>query len=160
MEFWQKPGGLRITHFVRFFWRSTYTHGSGKMLLRRVQIGSSRILSASLSSSEYLVRPGCWIKPTTTSFPHGEEETFQVTHPFHPLFGKTYSILQCQHNWQEKRVYYQNEAGALCSLPLEWTNLAPIDPFVQISAGRATFRVADLLELSRQLASLTSKPNK
>jgi hypothetical protein len=30
---------------------------------------------------------------------------------------------------------------------------------VQLSAGRSAFRVADLLELSRQLASLTTKRN-
>ena len=67
-------------------------------------------------------------------------------------------LVICHHTWKQKRVYYQNEAGILSSLPLEWTSLAPIDPFVQISAGRAAFRVADLLELSRLLASLTPKP--
>jgi len=90
-------------------------------------------------------QPGYWITPTTTFFPHGEIETIQVTHPFHPLFGKTFALILCHHNWQEKRVYYQNEDGELCSLPLEWTNRAPIDPFVQLSAGRSVFRVADLL---------------
>ena len=129
------------------------------MPLHRVRSGSNRKLFASLSSSEYLVPPGYWIKPTTTSFPHGEEETFQVTHPFHPLFGKTFALILCHHNWQEKRVYYQNELGEPGSLPLEWTNRAPIDPFVQLSAGRSAFRVADLLKLSRQLASLTTKRN-
>jgi hypothetical protein len=63
-------------------------------------------------------------------------------------------LVTCRCNWGEERVYYQDEDGTLCCLPLAWTNLAPIDLFVQVSAGRAAFRVADLLELSRNLASL------
>ena len=51
-------------------------------------------------------------------------------------------------------MYYPDEAGKLCSFPLRWTSLAPVDPFVSLSAGRAAFRVSDLLELSRMLASL------
>ena len=51
-------------------------------------------------------------------------------------------------------MYYPDESGKLCSLPLMWTSLAPIDPLVSLSAGRAAFRVSDLLELSRMLASL------
>jgi len=33
-------------------------------------------------------------------------------------------------------------------LPAAWTSLAPPDPSVVLAAGRAAFRVADLLELS------------
>jgi len=54
-------------------------------------------------------------------------------------------------------VYYDNEGGELCSLPLAWTNLAKTDPFVQISAGRSCFRVADLLELARLLAIVSEQ---
>jgi uncharacterized protein DUF5372 len=59
-----------------------------------------------------------------------------------------------RHNWGDERVYYQDEAGVLHSVPSTWTNLAPVDPFVSLSAGRSTFRVSDLLELARLLASL------
>ena len=81
-------------------------------------------------------------------------ETFQVTHPFHPLNGKTFGFVACHRHWGGEIVYYQDEAGNQCSLPLKWTSLAPIDPFVRVSAGRAAFRVSDLLELSSMLASL------
>ena len=53
---------------------------------------------------------------------------------------------------------YSDEAGNLCSLPLKWTSLAAVDLFVSVSAGRAAFRVSDLLELSGMLASLKSEP--
>jgi len=72
------------------------------------------------------------------------------------LYGKTLSLVTSRHNWSQKRVYYQNEAGILSSMPVEWTNLAHIDPFVIFSAGRAPFRVVDLLELSNLLTTILS----
>jgi hypothetical protein len=78
-----------------------------------------------------------------------------VTHPFHPLRGQTFVLVVCRQNWGEERVYYQDESGALCSLPRAWTSLAPIDPFVHLAAERSAFRVADLLELSRLLTFLS-----
>ena len=59
-----------------------------------------------------------------------------------------------RHNWGEACAYYHDEKGALSSLSLEWTDLAPVEPFVQMSAGRSLFRVTDLLELSRLVAVL------
>ena len=85
---------------------------------------------------------------------NGETETFQVTHPFHPLSGKIFELVTCRCNWKEERAYYQDEAGRLCSLPLAWTSLAPEDPFVSLAAGRSAFRVTDLLELARRVAFL------
>jgi hypothetical protein len=82
-----------------------------------------------------------------------------VTHPFHPLRGQTFALVVCRHNWGDERVYYQNEAGALCSLPLAWTDLAPADPYVHLVAKQSAFRVTDLLELARLLASLSCEQN-
>lgn len=80
-----------------------------------------------------------------------------MTHPFHPLSGKVFELVTCRNNWGEQRAYYQDEMGTLHSIPLAWTSLAPVDPFVILAAGRALFKVTDLLELSRLLASLGRK---
>ena len=56
-------------------------------------------------------------------------------------------------NWGEDRVYYQDEAGCLRSLPAMWTSMAPEEPFVSLAGGRSPLRMADLLELVRLLAS-------
>ncbi len=64
----------------------------------------------------------------------------------------------CRHTWGEERVYYQDQAGALRSMPTAWTSLAPVDPFVRLAAGRSAFRVTDLLELARLLAALAQGP--
>jgi hypothetical protein len=85
---------------------------------------------------------------------NGEAETFEITHPFHPLSGKTFELVTVRRNWGEERVYYQDETGALHSLPLAWTSLAPEDPFVSLAAGRSAFRVVDLVELSRRVTFL------
>jgi hypothetical protein len=39
-------------------------------------------------------------------------------------------------------------------VPLDWTDIAPQDPFVVVSAGRALFRVEDLLGLARLLGEI------
>jgi len=36
----------------------------------------------------------------------------------------------------------------MVSVPLNWTDIEPADPFVTISKGRALFRVEDLLRLT------------
>ena len=88
---------------------------------------------------------------------NGEAETFQITHPFHPLSGKVFELVTRRYNWGEERVYYHDETGTLCSVPLGWTSLAPVDPFVSLAGGRSVFRVTDLLELTRLVAFLAGK---
>ena len=117
-------------------------------------------LFVSISSCGYLAPPGCWKEQSTTPEWDAEAQTFQVTHCFHPQYGKRFEIVTCHNNWGEARVFYHNEPGKLCSLPLRWTSLAPVDLFVQISAGRAAFQITDLLELSRLLKALDrEEPN-
>ena len=49
----------------------------------------------------------------------------------------------------EDRACFHDEQGRICEIPLSWTNLAAVDPFVILSAGRSWFRFEDLLELAR-----------
>ena len=87
--------------------------------------------------------------PSNAPFGDGEEQTFQIIHPFHPLNGKTFALVTYRHNWGEDRVYYHDDRGKLCLIPASWTSVFPTDPFVVIAEGRSRFRVADLLKLSR-----------
>jgi Family of unknown function (DUF5372) len=43
---------------------------------------------------------------------------------------------------------YVRGDGRTRSLPVGWTNIAPEDPFVMVAAGRAPFRLEDLLALT------------
>jgi hypothetical protein len=72
-----------------------------------------------------------------------------VTHPFHPLYGQQFEMLSYRHNWGEYRVTFYQTPDRVRALPATWTSLAPSDPSVVLAAGRAAFRVADLLQLSQ-----------
>jgi hypothetical protein len=47
-----------------------------------------------------------------------------------------------------------NDDGRTRSLPVGWTNVAPVDPFVTVAAGRAPFRLEDLLALTALLRDI------
>jgi hypothetical protein len=65
------------------------------------------------------------------------------------LYGQQFEILSYRHNWGAYRVTFYQTPDRVRALPAAWTSLAPSDPTVILAAGRAAFRVADLLELSR-----------
>ena len=77
-----------------------------------------------------------------------------MTHPFHPLYGQQFEILSCRHNWGEYRVTFYDTPGHVRALPAAWTSVAPPDPSVILAAGRAAFRVADLLQLSQLIGRI------
>ena len=79
---------------------------------------------------------------------------FTVTHPFHPLYGQQFEILNYRHSWGEYRVSFYETPDHVRILPAAWTSLAPPDPSVVLAAGCASFRVADLLELSHLIGRI------
>ena len=56
--------------------------------------------------------------------------------------------------WGEQRVYFYDEDGRLQQLPASWTDVEGRNPFVEIAAGRANFRFADLRDLAQMLERL------
>ena len=77
-----------------------------------------------------------------------------MTHRFHPWYGRAYEFVARRRNWGEDRIYFHDEDGALQSVLTGWTDMADVDPFVVMAAGRCPFRVEDLLalaELAEQL---------
>jgi hypothetical protein len=49
---------------------------------------------------------------------------------------------------------YVGPTGRTRSLPVGWTSVAPLDPFVTVAAGRAPFRLEDLLALTALLRDI------
>ena len=90
--------------------------------------------------------------------PSGEAQTFRVTHPFHPLHGRTFPLVDCRQTWGEDRVYFHDDSGHLARLPLQWTDVVPDDPTVVVGAGRAHFRYHDLCRLADLLMRLDAPP--
>lgn len=98
-------------------------------------------------------RRGGTVSSTT---PHGDGATqvFEVIHPFHPLRGQCFELVEWRSNWGEERVYYQDADGRLKSLPTQWTSLGAADPFILIAAGRAHFHVAGLVKVCERIREL------
>jgi hypothetical protein len=70
-----------------------------------------------------------------------------VTHPFHPLHGSEWELVDYRHTWGEDRVYFHDADGVVRCLPAAWTSVRDVDLTIVVGRGRAAFRVADLLEL-------------
>ena len=64
-------------------------------------------------------------------------------------------VLRAQ-NWREDRVWFHDAAGHLRSLSANWTSIVVEDPFNIVAAGRAAFRVEELLELARLIGEWKS----
>ena len=79
-----------------------------------------------------------------------------MTHPFHPLAGQEFEFVKRRHNWRADRVYVRDDTGGLVSLPAEWTDAVPEDPFVVVARGRAPFDLEGLLALAELVASLVA----
>ena len=71
-----------------------------------------------------------------------------MTHPFHPLHGHKFELIEYRHAWGEERVYFLDSSGQMQRLPAAWTDVAGVDPFVTVAAGRSALRVEDLLQLA------------
>jgi Family of unknown function (DUF5372) len=79
-----------------------------------------------------------------------------VTHPFHPWAGQEFEFVKRRHNWRADRVYVRAGEGELVSLPAEWTDAVPADPFVVVAGGRAPFHLDGLVVLAELVASLAA----
>ena len=64
------------------------------------------------------------------------------------MYGQQFEILTYRHNWGEYRVTFYDTADHVRALPAAWTSIGAPAPDVVLAAGRAAFRVADLLQLS------------
>ena len=84
---------------------------------------------------------------------------FRITHPFHPLCGAEYELVTRRLTWGEDRVFYYDLDGNLKSLMTNVTDVAAVDEFDRVSAGRSAFRMDDLLDLHR-LIGRHHKPGK
>lgn len=73
---------------------------------------------------------------------------FRVTHPFHPLYGQEFEIIENKRIQARDRVFFIQKDGSKSSLPLTWCDLRPPDPYLDINGKHSPFRVEDLLKLS------------
>ena len=77
-----------------------------------------------------------------------------MTHPFHPLHGREFEVIERTASLGVEWVHYTDDDGTLRSIRQAWTSAAAEDPFVRVAAGRSAFRVSDLLALAALLDGL------
>lgn len=81
-----------------------------------------------------------------------------VTHPCHPLRGRSYPFHFRQTVAGVPMVSCVTGSQSLTAFPVTWTNYRTVDDFEQVSAGRSVFRVDDLQEL-RDLVDVLLEAN-
>ena len=77
-----------------------------------------------------------------------------MTHPFHPLFGYEFELIEYHKTWGEDRVFFRDSEGHLQALVASCTDIGGIDPFLEIAAGRSFFRYDELVRLADLLDGL------
>jgi hypothetical protein len=92
--------------------------------------------------------------PATAPVRPFPKRCFQLTHPFHPLIGREFEVVDFRHSWGDAWLYFYDDEGELRSIRAGWTDWEGENPFVALSAGRAHFRVDDLLGLVALVAGL------
>jgi hypothetical protein len=97
---------------------------------------------------------------STASHQNFNNKTFRIIHPYHPYRNIEFEIDSIRRSVYEYRVLFFNAKGRRSSVPLDWTNIGTVDPFVAVSAGRALFRVEDLLGLVRLIEEINSRNRK
>jgi hypothetical protein len=104
------------------------------------------------SSDAHVPRPVPVNKLSTTPDNSDGEQTFTITHPFHPLSGRIFPLLAQRFAWGEERVFFADpQTQQIRSLPLAWTSLAPPDPFLVVAGGQTVLRLKDLQQLAQFL---------
>ena len=95
-----------------------------------------------------------WKSRRTTPGRSGDGDFFHVIHPFHPLSGQELERASGPPQESHRRVFFHTADGRLSSVPLTFTDLVEVDPFVAVSAGRAWLGIKDLLRLAELVEEL------
>ena len=73
------------------------------------------------------------------------------------MAGRTYDLVNYTWCWGQPRVYFYDDTACLRSIPVAWTSVAVVDPFIAAAADRCAFRFEDLVDLSHMLREVGRK---
>jgi Family of unknown function (DUF5372) len=85
--------------------------------------------------------------PGNAPIPTEQSRLIRVTHPFHPLSGKQFDLLEYRRLYSEGYVWFHDDGGQLRIIPAIWTDFVKTDVFVETAAGTSPLHAAYLLEL-------------
>jgi hypothetical protein len=78
-----------------------------------------------------------------------EERRVRITHPFHPLRGKQFDLIEHRCIFSESFVYFHDDCGHLREIPAVWTDFVKGDAFAEMAAGRLPLHARCLRELAK-----------
>jgi Family of unknown function (DUF5372) len=73
------------------------------------------------------------------------------------LSGRRLACVGERYNRYGKRLLLQVDEEQICSVPPHWTDIEAPDPEIILGAGRALFRLADLLQLAELVERLAAE---
>jgi hypothetical protein len=82
---------------------------------------------------------------------------FRITHPFHPLSGKQFDLVEHRCIFAESYLYFHDECGYLRVIPAVWTDFVKADVLVEMAAGRSRLHAGCLLELAELVQHLAER---
>lgn len=85
----------------------------------------------------------CVVPSGTTDSAHlsgSETHRARVTHPFHPLHGQVFEVVDRRRSGDGERLYLEVTPGQVVSVPGSWTSLGPADPWLEVFPSRPTVR--------------------
>ena len=80
----------------------------------------------------------------------------RITHPFHPLHGRHFELIEHRFIFTESYLYFHDDSGHLREIPAVWTDFAKGDAFVELAVGRSPLHARCLLDLA-DLVALRAK---
>lgn len=106
------------------------------------------MLWSSGSSKKTLKAAICFNAPSIAPIPSQEARRIRITHPFHPLSGKQFDLVEHRCIFTESFVYFHDDDGHLREIPAAWTDFVKGDAFVELAASRSPLHAGCLLELA------------
>lgn len=79
---------------------------------------------------------------------------FRVTHPFHPLSGKQFDLVEHRCIFAQSYLYFHDECGHLREIPAIWTDFMKADVLVEMAGGRSPLHAGCLWELAKLVRHL------
>lgn len=81
----------------------------------------------------------------------------RITHPFHPLSGKQFDLVEHRCIFAESYLYFHDECGYLRVIPAVWTDFVKADVLVEMAGGRSPLHAGCLLELAELVQHLAER---
>jgi hypothetical protein len=91
---------------------------------------------------------------STTPYLRNERKKFVITNPLHPLHGKEFEAINYRPGSKISGVFFHDSNGHSQLVPVEWTDIVPVDPYIIISGGRSLFRYEDLVSLAQLMKNI------